>query len=71
MLKNVLKSKMIEVSKMSELELFEFEKVLSMSDVNEKAKGFLNKSVDLRRTYLEDISVSVEAVCADFDYEKK
>lgn len=71
MLKNVLKSKMIEVSKMSGLELFEFEKVLSMSDIDEKAKSFLNKSVDLRRTYLEDISVSVEAVCADFDYEKK
>jgi len=69
MKKQFLRKKIIEISNMQKQELISFACVLSLSPINEKAKKFLLKALDLRTMQLQEVTVSPLAVVSEIDMD--
>jgi len=69
MTKQFLRKKILEISNMKKQELNSFAYTLSLSPVNEKAKKFLLKALDLRTKQLQEVSVSPLAVVSEIDFD--
>lgn len=69
MKKQFLLKKIIEISNMQKQELNSFACALSLSPVNEKAKKFLLKALDLRTMQLQEATVSPLAVVSEIDMD--
>lgn len=69
MKKQFLRKKIIEISNMQKQELISFACALSLSPVNEKAKKFLLKALDLRTMQLQEVTVSPLAVVSEIDMD--
>jgi len=69
MKKQFLRKKIIEISNMQKQELISFAFALSLSQVNEKAKKFLLKALDLRTMQLQEVTVSPLAVVSEIDMD--
>lgn len=69
MKKLFLRKKIIEISEIQKQELLSFAYVLSLSPINEKAKKFMQKALDLRFMQLQDVSVSPLVVVSEIDMD--
>lgn len=72
MTKEMIKTKIEDVSEMDLHELEEFGRTVSMSDVNDKAKYFLYKAIDIRKDELSTPASNIEHGEFDireFDFE--
>ena len=63
--KKQLRKKCLEIIDMNKGELISFAGQLSLSDLEDKPRRFLQKALDLRLMELRGV-VSPEAVCCDF-----
>jgi len=69
MKKQFLRKKIIEISKMQKQELLSFASALSLSLVDEKARNFMQRALDLRFMQLQEVSVSPLAVVSEIDMD--
>jgi len=69
MKKQFLRKKIIEISNMQKQELLSFACALSLSPVNEKARKFMQRALDLRFMQLQEVSVSPLAVVSEIDMD--
>ena len=65
--KKTLKLKMIEIGEMGVNELNRFKEILSVSNVDTKAREFLNKSVMLRE---QELSLFVSLMAESSEYKE-
>ena len=65
MTKEFLRKTVIEVFYMDRSDLEAFEKKLSISDVDDEARGFLDKAIETVKDANGEITHSVEAVSSD------
>ncbi|MBD3843011.1 MAG: hypothetical protein IE909_14250 [Campylobacterales bacterium] len=59
-------AKIVEIADMNENELHDFGVKISLSDVDDKAKLFLYKAIDVRREQLASV-IGIDVVNCDLD----
>jgi hypothetical protein len=70
MTKKELRLQLILITLMGESELDEFQVKLSMSNVDDKARKFMQKAIDKKRDYFRGKSSDAMAVCSNIDMEE-
>ncbi len=65
--KDTLKAIIYKIAAMGKLELEDYDKDISMSNIDGKARNFINRAMTIKRDELSRGAVGLEAVCSDID----